>query len=49
MAQHLEQSVALQLDTERHVTRVLEVAHERAQERDQERGQERDRDLGLGF
>ena len=41
MAQHLEQSVALQLNTERHVTRVLGVAQERAQERD--------RGLGLGF
>ena len=49
MAQHLEQSVALQLDTEHHVTRVLEVAHERDQERAQERTQERDRGLGLGF
>ena len=45
MAQHLEQSVALQLTTERHVTRVLGVAQERVQER----AQERDRGLGLGF
>ena len=49
MAQHLEQSVALQLTTERHGTRVLAVAQERAQEHAQECAQERDRGLGLGF
>jgi hypothetical protein len=49
MAQHLERSVALQLDTERHVTRVLGVTQERAQERAQERTRECDRGLGLGF
>ena len=49
MAQHLEQSVALQLTTERHGTRVLGVAQERVQEHAQERAQERDRGLGLGF